>query len=82
MEVQHTGRQARVPEGDTPTPSWTQWHLSGVWEWRAGPLFGQAFLRGTNLGNALATNAASATTVRGLSPLPGRGLQLGLRVSL
>lgn len=82
VEVQHAARQGRVPQGDATTPAWTQWHLAGSWEWRAGPLFGQAYLRGTNLGNALARNAASASTVRALSPLPGRGVQLGVKVSL
>jgi iron complex outermembrane recepter protein len=81
-EVQHAARQARVPRGDTATPAWTQWHLSGLWNWQAAPFKGQFFLRGTNLTDALALNAASAATVRGLSPLGGRALQAGLRVNL
>ena len=50
--------------------------------WQAAPFKGQFFLRGTNLTDALAMNAASAATVRGLSPLGGRALQAGLRVNL
>ena len=81
-EVQHAARQTLVPSGDAATPAWTQWHLSALWNWQAAPFKGQFFLRGTNLTDALALNAASAATVRGLSPLGGRALQAGLRVNL
>jgi len=38
------------------------------------------FLRGANLGNSSAFNAASIDTIRYLSPLPGRSIKAGVRL--
>ncbi|MED5621119.1 TonB-dependent receptor [Ideonella sp. BN130291] len=80
-EVQHATRQTRVPEDDTPTPAWTIVNLSAAYKLRLGETDALAFVKLNNVGNALAYNASTIGTVRPLSPLPGRGVMAGLRVS-
>jgi iron complex outermembrane recepter protein len=67
-----------VPATDSTTPGWTLLDL-----WAAGDLpFATAsswFARVGNVTDKVATNAASIATVRGLSPLAGRALTVGLR---
>ena len=42
---------------------------------------GTVFLRGTNLTDRKAFNASSVDTIRGLAPLPGRGVKVGVQVN-
>ena len=79
-EVVHAASQTRVPAGDVPTGSYTLVILSTSCSIKLGGADGLVFVKLTNLGNALAYNAASISTVRPLSPLPGRGVMAGLRV--
>jgi iron complex outermembrane recepter protein len=80
-EVVHAAAQNRVTADDLPTDSYTLVNLSASRVIKLGPGDGLLFVRVNNLGNVLAYNAASAATIRALSPLPGRGLMAGLRLS-
>jgi len=77
----HAAAQTRVPADDVPTPGYTLVNLSTSYALKLGGTDGLLFAKLTNLGNQLAFNAASIGTVRNLSPLPGRGLMVGVRVS-
>jgi iron complex outermembrane receptor protein len=79
-EVTHAKAQNRVPSDDTATPSWTLLNLSGNYKFKLGDSTALAFVRLNNATNKLAYNAATISTVRPLSPLPGRALMAGLRV--
>ncbi|MBC7995517.1 MAG: TonB-dependent receptor [Rhizobacter sp.] len=81
IELDHAARQTRVPATDTPTASYTIINLSLTRRFTLQSSDALWFLQLTNAGNELAYNAASIQTVRGLSPLPGRALKTGLRVS-
>jgi iron complex outermembrane recepter protein len=70
-----------VPSDDTATPSWTLVNLSGNYKFKLGDNAALAFLKLNNATNKLAHNAATISTVRPLSPLPGRALMAGLRVA-
>ena len=71
-------RQDRVPNTDTATPGYSMVDL-----WASGRVaLGQEtswFARLSNASNALAFNASTIATMRGLAPLPGRALTVGLR---
>jgi iron complex outermembrane recepter protein len=80
-EVTHARRQHRVPPDDTATPSWTLIHLATSYRFQLGGNTALAFIKLNNAGDKLAYNAATISTVRPLSPLPGRSLMAGLRVA-
>lgn len=80
-EVVHAARQNRVPDFDEPTPSYTLLNLSVSRRFALGAADALAFLKLSNVTNELAYNAASISTVRVLSPLPGRGVMAGVRVA-
>ena len=79
-EIVHAAAQTRVPANDVPTSGYTLVNLSTSYALKLSGADGLVFVKLTNLGNVLAYNAASISTVRSLSPLPGRGLMAGLRV--
>ncbi len=82
-ELKRTARQSRVPQADTfgPTGGYTLLNATAQANVNLGSRSTATFfLRGTNLTNARAFNAASIDTIRGLAPLPGRGIRAGLRV--
>jgi len=81
VEVDHAARQDRVPATDAPTPSYTLVNLSLTRRFALGDSDGLWFVKLDNVGNTLATNAATIQTVRGLSPLPGRSLKAGVRLA-
>jgi iron complex outermembrane receptor protein len=76
--LRHNARQSRVPATDSATPGTTMLHV-----WAGGDIaLADAttwFAKLDNLTDRLGANAASIATVRGLSPLPGRALTVGLR---
>lgn len=85
--VRNTAAQRRVPSTDTATPGHTFVDL-----WASGALFGSEssssagtraswFAKLGNAGNKLGYNAGTIATMRGLAPLPGRSLSVGVRVS-
>jgi iron complex outermembrane receptor protein len=80
-EVVHAWRQDRVPSDDTATPSWTLVNLSASYKFELATTSALAFVKLTNVGDTLAFNASTISTVRPLSPLPGRAVMAGLRVA-
>lgn len=80
-EVVRAQRQDRVPDGDTPTPGYTLVNANASWRVDWGSTDALWFLKLGNLGNTLAYNAATVATVLPLSPLPGRSIEAGLRVT-
>ena len=81
--VRHSARQSRVPATDIATPGHT---LLDVWASGALPasLFGgqaQWFAKLSNATDRVAYNAAAIATARGLSPLGGRAMSVGLRTT-
>jgi len=81
-EVMRAQAQTRVPSDDAVTPGWTQLNVAGSYRWHWQGQDALLFVRLNNLGNALATSASSTVTVRGLAPLPGRSVSVGLRWTL
>lgn len=89
LRWQHVARQGRVPADDSPTPSYDLVDLSADRRIALADWFGPAaggtralvFLKLTNLGDERAYNATAISTVRALSPLAGRALAAGLRVT-
>ncbi len=80
-EVQRASAQTRVPSSDEATAGWTLVNLSASYALSMGAQEALLFAKLQNAGNALAYSAATTGTLRKLSPLPGRGLTLGLRVA-
>jgi iron complex outermembrane recepter protein len=75
VDVRHAARQNRVGPLDTPTAGYTMLDL-----WARGS-FAAAWSWWAKLGNATdeqGFNSAAVATVRGLSPLPGRALGVGV----
>ncbi|MBX3642884.1 MAG: TonB-dependent receptor [Rubrivivax sp.] len=82
IEGSHAAAQDRVPSDDPATAGYTLVNLSASYRLRFSDVDGLAFVRVNNVGNELAYNATSMATVRPLAPLPGRGVMIGLRLSL
>lgn len=80
LQVEHAARQSRVPADDTPTPSWTMVNANLTWRQMLGQAEALWFLKLQNLGNELAYNSGTTSTVRWLAPLPGRSVMAGVRV--
>ena len=75
--LRHNAMQGRVPATDSATPGHT---LLDLWAGGELPLPGtQWFAKLANATDRLAYNAATVATMRGLSPLAGRALTLGVR---
>ena len=80
IDVNHNGRQSRVPAVDSSTPASTLVDVSLSWRTRLGGSDALWFAKLGNLGNERAYNATTNENVRRLSPLPARALSAGLRV--
>ena len=65
-----------------PTPSWTTLGLWIMGDLGVSKGLATWYLRADNLTDELAYAASSVATVRGLAPLPGRSLSLGVRLTL
>lgn len=79
-DLRHAARQARVGATDTPTAAFTMldlW-LRGTLDVTGAPAQIDWFAKLGNATDELAYNAVAVATVRGLSPLPGRALTVGL----
>ena len=79
-EVQHASAQSRVPATDTRTAGWRRVNLSASHALSIGGRDVLLFARLQNLNNTLAYSASTSRTVRALTPLPARGLAVGLRL--
>ncbi|HNW64140.1 MAG TPA: TonB-dependent receptor [Piscinibacter sp.] len=81
VELDHAARQGRVAATDVATPGHSLLNLALSRRFALGGNDALAFVKLANATDALAYNASTIPTVRDLSPLPGRSLKLGLRVS-
>jgi iron complex outermembrane receptor protein len=87
-ELRHAAAQNRVEAVDTTTPGYTLLNLQASWRMPLGGGAGAAgagrevlwFASLNNATDALAFNAATVSTARGLSPLAGRSWRVGARV--
>lgn len=82
LSLRAVAAQDRVDPFDRPTPGYALWNAWATWRLPAAPLAATLFARVDNLGNRLATHAVAVPTVRDLSPLGARALQLGLRLQM
>lgn len=80
-EVQHASAQRRVPATDIATSGWTLVNLSASYALNLAERDALLFVKLQNVGNKLAYSSSTIGTVRALSPLPGRSLTAGLRLS-
>jgi iron complex outermembrane receptor protein len=80
VQVEHAARQSRVPADDTPTAGWTMLNANLTWRQPLGEAEALWFLKAQNLGDTLAYNSGTISTVRALAPLPGRSVMAGVRV--
>jgi len=81
LELIRVASQTRVPEGDTATAGYTLVNLSLLRRFSLGSTDAVAFAKLGNATNVLAFNASAIQTIRGLSPLAGRSLSVGVRVA-
>ncbi len=81
IEVDHSARQGRVPATDRPTDRTTLVNMSLSQRFTFNEFDALWFVKLTNLGDELGYSASSIETIRGLSPLPGRGLKVGMRLT-
>jgi len=78
-DAQFVSEQRRVAPNENPTDSYTLIGLYGSYALKLGPTQCTLFVRGTNLGNRDARIHNSF--LKDLLPLPGRSLNLGLRLA-
>jgi len=78
-DAQFVSEQRRVAPNEAPTDSYTLIGLYGSYQLTLGPTECTLFVRGTNLGNRDAR--VHNSFLKELLPLPGRSINVGLRVS-
>ena len=83
VEAQAVGKQNRYSNDDAlgATAAYTFINAAATYGFQLGRVSGTAFVRGTNLGDRKAFNAASIDTIRNLAPLPGRGIKAGVQLN-
>jgi len=78
-DAQFVSEQRRVAPNEAPTDSYTLIGLYGSYQLTLGPTECTLFVRGTNLGNRDAR--VHNSFLKDLLPLPGRSLNVGLRLA-
>ena len=83
VEAQNVAKQNRFSSDDIggPTGGYTFINAAATYGFKMDRFGGTVFLRGTNLTDRKAFNASSVDTIRGLAPLPGRGVKAGVQVN-
>ncbi len=83
FEAQNVAKQNRFSRDDLGggTAGYTFINAAATYGFKLNDIRGTLFLRGTNLTNKKAFNASSIDTIRGLAPLPGRGVKVGVQVN-
>lgn len=83
VEVQNVAKQNRFSRDDLggETAGYTFINAAATYGLKFNQIRGTVFLRGTNLSNKKAFNASSIDTIRGLAPLPGRGVKVGVQIN-
>jgi iron complex outermembrane receptor protein len=82
LDATRLARQGRVPATDSATAGATLVDLALAWRGTWATRGTLLWLKLGNAGDRLARNAATLESVRQLSPLPGRALSAGLRMTL
>ncbi len=83
IEAQNVAKQNRFSSDDIggATDGYTFINTAVTYGFKVDRIGGTVFLRGTNLADRKAFNASSVDTIRGLAPLPGRGVKVGVQVN-
>jgi iron complex outermembrane recepter protein len=83
VEVQNAAKQNRFSRDDLggETAGYTFINAAATYGFKFNEIRGTLFLRGTNLTDKKAFNASSIDTIRGVAPLPGRGVKVGVQVN-
>lgn len=83
VEAQNVAKQNRFSSDDIggSTGGYTFINAAATYGFKMDRIGGTVFLRGTNLTDRKAFNASSVDTIRGLAPLPGRGVKAGVQVN-
>lgn len=83
VEAQNVAKQNRFSSDDIggSTGGYTFINAAATYGFKMDRFGGTVFLRGTNLTDRKAFNASSVDTIRGLAPLPGRGVKAGVQVN-
>ncbi len=83
IEAQNVAQQNRFSSDDIggATKGYTFINAAATYGFNVDRIRGTVFLRGTNLTDRKAFNASSVDTIRGLAPLPGRGVKVGVQVN-
>ena len=83
LEAQNVAKQNRFSSDDIggATGGYTFINAAATYGFKMDRIGGTVFLRGTNLADRKAFNASSVDTIRGLAPLPGRGVKVGVQVN-
>ena len=79
LNVQRTAQQDRVPATDTATAGYTRVDLLASGTFGLAGRDARWFIAGRNLGDTLAYNAVTVSTIRGLAPMAGRSLGAGVQ---
>ena len=81
IDAQNVAKQNRFSSDDTggATSGYTFINAAFTYGFKFSQTGGTLFLRGTNLTDRKAFNASSIDTIRGLAPLPGRGVKVGVQ---
>lgn len=80
LELRRANAQRRVNAQDQVTPGYTMLKAALTRQFSLGGADGTWFLKLDNLTNALAYSSSTMLQMRGLSPLPGRGVQTGVQL--
>ena len=81
VEWELAARQDRYADTDRPTAGWGIVNLALTRKATLGGVDAFWFVKATNLGDKLAYNAATVDTIRGLVPLAGRAVKVGVHVA-
>ena len=83
IEAQTVAKQNRYSFDDAlgTTRGYTFINAALTYGFQMSKASGTVFLRGTNLTDRKAFNAASIDTIRNLAPLPGRGIKAGVQIN-
>nr|WP_116309893.1 TonB-dependent receptor [Cupriavidus taiwanensis] len=79
VDVTYAAKQTRVPNNDTPTDAYTLLSLALTYKFKVAGTQTLVYLRGDNLTNQDARNAASI--LRDIAPMAGRSVKVGFRTS-
>src|SRR5690606_10702505 len=75
----HVREQQAVAPGESPTPGYTLLDAGAAWHHDVGAAGWELFIEGRNLGDREAR--AHTSLLRDFAPLPGRAVELGVRVT-